>query len=108
MKQIYWNTIEKIIIYQFTISSSTDELYELNRRKNINQQQKDYYEKNREKIQEKNARLVKCECGRQIQHGSISSHKKTANHISKMQSIINPPIVNELLNKYVLTGGNEE
>ena len=60
------------------------EYYEKNKEK-IAEQNKEKYEANKEKINEKKNEKVKCECGCIVRKDGLSRHQKSQNHIKLME-----------------------
>src|SRR6056300_1072531 len=46
-----------------------------------------YYLENKDELMEKAKKLVLCECGEQITYAHIAQHRKTQNHISRMEKM---------------------
>jgi hypothetical protein len=69
--------------------------YENNRKESIkeykNEKAKEYYQKNKETIAEKEKEKVRCECGCEIRKSDIAKHRKTKKHI-ELISMINDTI----------------
>jgi hypothetical protein len=53
----------------------------------IKQKSKEYYINNKEKQDAGRKRLVKCECGAEIQHTELPRHRKTKKHINFINQI---------------------
>lgn len=51
-----------------------------NRKKDDPDYYKKYYQKNKEKILEKNKQKVECKCGKKVTRYNMSKHKKTESH----------------------------
>tara|TARA_R110000803_G_scaffold8800_1_gene28271 strand:- start:86 stop:280 length:195 start_codon:yes stop_codon:yes gene_type:complete len=54
---------------------------------NVKAQRKRYNEKYKDKIKAKTQEKVICECGCEIMKGSLSGHKKSKRHISRLASL---------------------
>lgn len=62
------------------------EYYEANKDKLL-EQRKEYYEAHKDKIIEQMSVKVTCECGSEVRHGSIATHKRTIKHTNFMLTL---------------------
>ena len=61
-----------------------DKKYRMEQKEKYKQKDHEYYQKNKEKIQKRKAEKITCECGLDITRASISAHRKTKNHLNRM------------------------
>ena len=58
-----------------------------NKREEINQQKREHYRNNREKLLEQQRQVIECPCGVNFTHGHKSRHLKSKFHINYEKSL---------------------
>jgi hypothetical protein len=79
-RAIFYNNNKKDI-------SNRCKIYYDSNKESIKKRSNAYYHANKKKVLETAQRKVVCECGRTVQRGNLSAHKRTKKHIKYIQSL---------------------